>query len=128
MLDLVEMAPCHRFARKAVSIVQYLAKKCNVEIDIERDRLALEGSGRVFKPYTPTFDFLTPNVQGGDSICNYGTTQVIRKLESMKADEAADIQKAGDTMVDHLSFPFPMQGQPMLPIGQELEQSGFALL
>jgi len=103
MLDLIEMAPCHRFAGQAVRILRYVSKKWNVEVDIETDKLALEGFDR-------------------------GAAQTMGELESIKGDGAAAIRKAGDTMVDHLSCPFPMQGQLIPLAGQELEQLGFPLL
>jgi len=128
MLDLVGMAPYHRFAGQAVSILGYLAKKWNVRVDTESEKLVLEGFDRAVKPYTPSADFFVPNVQNGDSVCNEGTAQATRNLESTKTDEAAAMQKAGDTMVDHLCCLFPMRGQPMLRTSQESKQTGFALL
>jgi len=128
MLDLVGMAHCHRFAGQAVSTLRYLAKKWNVKVDIESGRLALEGFDMVDKPYTLSADFFASNIQERDSIYNEETAQATWNLESTKADEATDMQKAGDTMVDHLCWPFPQQGQPKLLTRRVSKQTGFALL
>ena len=128
MLDLVGMAHCHRFAGQAVSTLRYLAKKWNVKVDIESGRLALEGFDMVDKPYTLSADFFASNIQERDSIYNEETAQATWNLESTKADEATDMQKAGDTMVDHLCWPFPQQGQPKLRTRRVSKQTGFALL
>lgn len=43
--DLAEMAPCHHFAEQALSILRYLAKKWNVDVEIPRRKNHQRSSG-----------------------------------------------------------------------------------
>lgn len=126
--DLAEMAPCHHFAEQALNILRYLAKKWNIDVDIESDKMAPEDFDRVVKPYTSSLNFFAPNVQEGDFICDWGTAPRTQKPGIVKTEEATTAQKSGDTMENPLFWPFPMQGRPLLPSGKELGQAGFALL
>lgn len=36
--DLTEMAPCHHFAEQALNILRFLAKKWNIEVNVDIDR------------------------------------------------------------------------------------------
>lgn len=125
--DLAEMAPCHHFAEQALNILRYLAKKWHIDVHIESDKLAPGEFDRVVKPYTSSLNFFAPNVQEGDFICDWGTAPKKQKSDGTKSEGTA-AQEAGDNMDNPLFWPFPMQGRPILPSGQELEQAGFALL
>ena len=97
--DLAEMAPCHHFAEQALSILRYLAKKWNVEVDIPRrtnnntnnnnnnnnSSSAAEAAGGEggedhgdedddlhIRPATSSLNFFVPKVVETDFICDWG--------------------------------------------------------
>ncbi|KAI9163724.1 Nitrogen assimilation transcription factor nit-4 [Paramyrothecium foliicola] len=121
--DLTEMAPCHHFAEQALNILRYLAKKWDIEVDIDAEKLPPEDYDRLVKPYTSSLNFFAPNVQSTDFICDWGPIQPMSGGGDLNA-----AQKSGDNMENPLFWPFPMQGRPMLPSGEELEQAGFEKL
>jgi hypothetical protein len=115
--DLAEMAPCHHFAEQALNILRYLARKWNIDVDIDRGNPPMEDSERLIKPYTNSLNFFAPNVQSEDFICDWG----------VGTGKQPDATMSGDSMENPLFWPFPMQGRPILPTGKDLEQAGFAL-
>jgi len=121
--DLAEMAPCHHFAEQALNILRYLAKKWNIDVDIDVGNTPADEYDRLVKPYTSSLNFFAPNIPEGDFTCDWGAG----KSTDAQADGSA-AQKSGDAMDNPLFWPFPMQGRPMLPSGKELERAGFALL
>ena len=38
ILDLAEMAPCHQFAEQALNILRYLARKWNLDVDVDQGK------------------------------------------------------------------------------------------
>ena len=83
--DLAEMAPCHHFAEQALSILRYLAKKWNVDVDIpqrkgvsasapdaDADADADEDVDANIRSATSSLNFFVPKVVETDFICDWG--------------------------------------------------------
>ncbi|CAH0018245.1 unnamed protein product [Clonostachys rhizophaga] len=121
--DLTEMAPCHHFAEQALNILRYLAKKWNIDVSIDGDKVPPEDYDRLVQPYTSSLNFFAPNIREEDFICNWSS---FRDLANTVHPPSTS--QAAETMENPLFWPFPMQGRPILPYGEELEQAGFALL
>ena len=122
--DLAEMAPCHHFAEQALNILRYLAKKWNIDVDINNDSAPPADDFDTFvKPYTNSLNFFAPNVREQDYICGWGSGE-----DSTAQSGQSVVQKAGENIDNPLFWPFPLQGRPILPIGKALEQAGFSLL
>ncbi|POR36001.1 Nitrogen assimilation transcription factor nit-4, partial [Tolypocladium paradoxum] len=66
--DLAEMVPCHRFAEQALNILRYLAKKWNIDVDIDDSDVKLnpEEYDRLVKPYTSSLNFFARNMGSDD--------------------------------------------------------------
>jgi hypothetical protein len=120
--DLTEMAPCHQFAEQALNILRYLAQKWNIEVDIKNEKLTPEEYDRLVKPHTGSLNFFAPNVRDTDFMCYWGTGQQLSKGGNNT------IQQSAESMENPLFWPFPMQGRPILPCGEALEQAGFAVI
>lgn len=150
--DLTEMAPCHHFAEQALNILRYLAKKWNIEINID-DRRRLEelmkqegkpvpdgtdidegGSGQKRRrmvqqddyntlPLTSSRNFFSPNVREQDFISTFGSA-----MPAPVGSDSPPVARTSDSMENPLFWPFPMQGRPMLPSGDMLTEAGFELL
>ncbi|ODA84200.1 hypothetical protein RJ55_02718 [Drechmeria coniospora] len=126
--DLTEMAPCHRFAEQALNILRYLARKWNVDVDIDTGTtLNPEEYDRLVRPYTSSLNFYTPHMDVEDFICTWGAGEEARELGG-KMDRSPTSSKVAASVENPLFWPFPMQGRPMLPTGKELEEAGFAML
>ncbi|KAF4508938.1 hypothetical protein G6O67_005257 [Ophiocordyceps sinensis] len=121
--DLTQMAPCHHFAEQALNILRYLANKWRIDVGIEdRSKLAPEDYDKLDRPYTRSFNFFSPSTQTGHLLRRWGTGQMV-------SDGEPEVTvKSAESMANPLSWPYPLQGRPMLPSGTELEQAGFALL
>ncbi|KAK0656235.1 fungal-specific transcription factor domain-containing protein [Cercophora newfieldiana] len=133
--DLTEMAPCHFFAEQALNILRFLARKWNIEVDItpteEEKQIRHGGSDfdQTTKPVTSSLNFFSPNVEDSDFNCNWGNSiKAVRKTEQRTGDRGEHIAETASAMENPLFWPFPMQGRPMLPTGEELEKAGFELL
>ncbi|KKP01767.1 hypothetical protein THAR02_06146 [Trichoderma harzianum] len=118
--DLTEMAPCHHFAEQALNILRYLAKKWNIEVNVDGDKVPPEDPDNLVRPYSSSLNFFAPNVQESDFMCGWGAS-----VEMVETLQAPNIKKTAETAENPLFWPFPMQGRPLLPIGPELEQAGF---
>ncbi|KAF4981649.1 hypothetical protein FZEAL_2589 [Fusarium zealandicum] len=121
--DLTEMAPCHQFAEQALNILRYLAQKWDIEVEISGDKLTREEYDRLVKPHTGSLNFFAPNIREGDIMCHWGTGKATASVE-----DTSVVQKTADSMENPLFWPFPMQGRPILPSGNELEQAGFSVI
>lgn len=124
--DLAEMAPCHHFAEQALNILRYLAKKWNINVNIEGESKAAhtEDFDSLVKPYTSSLNFFAPNVREQDLVCDWGSM----KGKKAETGDGPTAKKSGDSMENPLFWPFPMQGRPILPNGHELERAGFMML
>ncbi|KAI2615335.1 fungal-specific transcription factor domain-containing protein [Hypoxylon sp. NC1633] len=70
---LAEMAPCHHFAHQALNILQYLAKKWNVQVDIPPGTDVPEEVEKSVRPATHSLNFFAPNVDEEDFLCAWGS-------------------------------------------------------
>ncbi len=133
--DLSEMAPCHFFAEQALNILRFLAKKWNIEVDV--NPTPTEGRPSVgtaeqidsTRPVTSSLNFFSPNVTNTDFNCSWGKT--IKPASSAQTSTGAKPASVGqmvDVMENPLFWPFPMQGRPILPTGDGLEKAGFELI
>ncbi|RFU76407.1 nitrogen assimilation transcription factor nira [Trichoderma arundinaceum] len=118
--DLTEMAPCHHFAEQALNILRYLAKKWNIEVNVDGDKTPPDDPDTLVRPYSSSLNFFAPNVQESDFMCGWGPSP-----EMVDTLQRPDIKKTAETAENPLFWPFPMQGRPLLPTGKELEQAGF---
>ncbi|OTA99012.1 hypothetical protein M426DRAFT_325523 [Hypoxylon sp. CI-4A] len=73
---LTEMAPCHHFAHQALNILQYLAKKWNIEVDIPPSSGVSEEVDNSVRPATSSLNFFSPNVNEDDFLCSWGSRDV----------------------------------------------------
>ncbi|KAI1765794.1 fungal-specific transcription factor domain-containing protein [Hypoxylon sp. FL1150] len=70
---LSEMAPCHHFAHQALNILQFLAKKWGIEVDIPRNPGATaEDTEKAVRPATSSLNFFAPSVSDEDYLCAWG--------------------------------------------------------
>lgn len=147
--DLTEMVPCHHFAEQALHILRYLAKKWNINVDMDVNKhleeVRHEGGGGDegggmgkgpskqsvdsiktsggLMPVTHSLNFFAPNVREQDYISTFGSA-----MPPPKASTTPPVQRTSDSMENPLFWPFPMQGRPMLPSGSLLKEAGFELL
>jgi hypothetical protein len=124
--DLTEMAPCHHFAEQALNILRHLAKKWNIEIEIHAGKETLTDYDRLLRPYTSSLNFFTPDFREEDFLCTWGSSAATGA--STLGGSTGPVAQAVASMKNPLFWPFPMQGRPMLPTGQQLREAGFALL
>ncbi|RYP10836.1 hypothetical protein DL764_000388 [Monosporascus ibericus] len=81
--DLAEMAPCHHFAKQALSILRYLAKKWNVAVDIPRTNPTVTDDDEdTVQTATSSLNFFVPNVDESDFICNWDPGQPGRPADA----------------------------------------------
>ncbi|KAI1474731.1 nitrogen assimilation transcription factor nirA [Daldinia eschscholtzii] len=73
---LTEMAPCHHFANQALNILQFLAKKWGIEVDIPPGTGATEEIDNSVRPTTSSLNFFAPNVNEDDFLCSWSTRDV----------------------------------------------------
>jgi hypothetical protein len=143
---LTEMTPCHHFAQQALNILRYLAKKWNIEVDIETTAGEMpplqEGVpphlNQDTRPVTSSLNFFAPNFLESDFNCTWGggDGDIAPGVgggggggEDTKAGpKPTDPTQVVDPMENPLFWPFPMQGRPMLPTGKELGEAGFELV
>jgi hypothetical protein len=133
--DLTEMAPCHFFAEQALNILRFLAKKWNIEVDITpaEEEKQLHHSTPKFdqstRPVTSSLNFFSPNVEDSDFNCNWGESiKPGRDTDQRTGVRTDHIKETASALENPLFWPFPMQGRPMLPTGEELEKAGFEVL
>ncbi|KAM3521682.1 hypothetical protein NHJ13051_006099 [Beauveria bassiana] len=127
--DLAEMAPCHHFAEQALNILRFLAKKWNIEVEFgSSNKPVPDDYEKLLKPYTSSLNFFAPNFTAEDFICRWGKASIVADPNLPSPSQGTGLQAAVDNIENPLFWPFPMQGRPMLPTGQELEQAGFAMI
>lgn len=126
--DLTEMAPCHFFAEQALNILRYLAKKWNIDVDIT----SAEGKpdfNQATRPVTSSLNFFSPNVTDSDFNCSWGESiKPGAEVAARTGSRTGSTAKTAEALENPLFWPFPMQGRPMLPTGEELEKAGFELV
>ncbi|KAK4178263.1 fungal-specific transcription factor domain-containing protein [Triangularia setosa] len=131
--DLTEMAPCHHFAEQALNILQFLAKKWNINVEIEaaeanipEDPDLAESS---IRPSTSSLNFFAPDFSESDFNCTWGEANgTALDTEKGQEDKPAGAEHIASSLENPLFWPFPMQGRPILASGKELEEAGFEAL
>jgi hypothetical protein len=152
--DLTEMAPCHHFAEQALNILRHLAKKWNIDIEMDvseklkQEKEEVQQAGREgrgvrqqatrsteltrmtdhsygTRPTTSSLNFFAPNMSENDFITTWGNSV---SLPAPPAPARPPVVRSGDSMENPLFWPFPMQGRPMLPTGEALAEAGFELI
>lgn len=143
--DLTEMAPCHHFAEQALNILRYLAKKWNIEIEMDvprslkREKEKVQGAEATraseltrmkdhdygTRPTTNSLNFFAPNMTENDFITTWGNSMALPVAPT--SGNPPEV-RSGDSMENPLFWPFPMQGRPIMPPGDALEAAGFSLL
>ncbi|KAL1873419.1 hypothetical protein VTK73DRAFT_1010 [Phialemonium thermophilum] len=131
--DLTEMAPCHHFAEQALNILRFLAKKWNIDVDIRTGAQDSAGSDDAVefpgtRPVTTSLNFFAPNVVEQDFICRWGPTAEPDSGPQSGQRAMKMNPQMMKTLENPLFWPFPMQGRPMLPSGDQLTEAGFELL
>lgn len=104
--DLKTMAACHGSAIRARDILKFLAVQWEIEVIIDDEDG--EDLTMVCKPQTTSFNQFCPNIDSSDM------KSTIKPLQSEEENP--------------LFWPFPMQGRPLLGIGEELKHAGFRIL
>ncbi|KAH6607055.1 nitrogen assimilation transcription factor nira, partial [Trichoderma cornu-damae] len=91
--NLAEMAPCHHFAEQALNILRYLAKKWNIDVDVDGDKAPPDDLDNLVRPYPGSLNFFAPNVQESDFMCGWGpSAEMVDTLQApntVKSTEAA---------------------------------------
>ena len=107
--DLKVMAECHAFARRARDILAYLAFHWEVDIVIAYDgddKLKVDPR-MLGKPTSTSANMFAPNVRRED---------MDTRITPAVLDQSP------------LFWPFPLQGRPLLGIGEAMETSGFRIV
>ncbi|KAK1758298.1 nitrogen assimilation transcription factor nit-4 [Echria macrotheca] len=126
--DLTEMAPCHFFAEQALNILRYLAKKWNIDVDVTPSESKIDYD-QATKPVTSSLNFFAPNVADTDFNCSWGdNVKPGREKQLPAGSRTGSVGSTAEALENPLFWPFPMQGRPMLPTGEELEKAGFELI
>ena len=101
--DLKEMAKCHAFADRAIDALHYLAQTWGVDISINKSS----------KDSVDYITFALPDQFSPD----ISILQLLQHIQPVLSSE------------DHPLFsPFPMQGLPVVALGSNLKDGGFAVV
>ena len=123
--DLAEMAPCHQFAEQALHILRYLAKKWSININLDNGETPmLEGLNTIGRRSTSTLTSFAPDISTGDFLCQWGTS----RATTSAAATPNTTREAAENIENPLFSPFPLQGRPVLPYGDNLRAAGFEIL
>ncbi|KAL2268827.1 hypothetical protein VTJ83DRAFT_3673 [Remersonia thermophila] len=156
--DLTEMAPCHPFAEQALDILRALARKWNIDVEVKTRADKDKGAGPVLAgadpssarpaPTSRTFfatsidaaDQGQPGWRSGSPPPWEGRGRPPRggkrrqrgsglpEGEREESEEETAEAWLAEAVSPPLFWPFPLQGRPMMPAGQALEEAGFAFL
>ncbi|KAK0737414.1 fungal-specific transcription factor domain-containing protein [Apiosordaria backusii] len=133
--DLTEMAPCHHFAEQALNILRFLAKKWDINVDIQaaKGEASMERlpdlADSSTRPSTSSLNFFAPNFNESDFSSTWGEGNgTAPGTKQGHEDKPAGAENIASSMQNPLFWPFPMQGRPMLASGKELEAAGFELI
>lgn len=134
--DLTEMAPCHNFAEQALNILRYLAKKWNIDVEIKTasgevmpQTELVDVTHRSTRPVTSSLNFFAPNFVESDFNCVWGSGGTVADAAKLAgAPPPMGAARVAHALENPLFWPFPMQGRPMLPTGDELKEAEFELI
>src|SRR5436853_2977055 len=116
------MAPCHRFAGRAVGILRYLAREWNIDVDMaaKSDGGNVDDPDFTMRPLTTSFNSLAANVMEEDLKCNWG--ELASALTGTPAPTAKTVLGEAASIENPLFCPFLVQGRPILPNEGSLEK------
>jgi hypothetical protein len=84
---------------------------------------------RATRPVTVSLNLFAPNFLESDFNCTWGAgTSGGVPADMTQGDRPKAVAPTVDSMENPLFWPFPMQGRPILPSGEELKEAGFELL
>jgi hypothetical protein len=145
--DLKEMATCHAFAQEAVYILLRLAKKWQINVEMEEEAQATIGSDNNpypapffshhgVRPVTDTTNILAPDAKEHNHHWSFGRTLrqptvrmgIMDQATPVWSIEEGDVAIMPEMVEDPLLWPFPMRRCPMLPARDKLREAGFELL
>ncbi|KAL5603955.1 hypothetical protein FOVSG1_006705 [Fusarium oxysporum f. sp. vasinfectum] len=117
-----EMTPCHHIAEQALHLLRYLAKKWNVDVNIETgtalDPEVYERLGRSFGGIVNCF---SPTMVAQDSISDSVTDKDVGESTSCQLGKTVE-------SLEDLLLPSALQGRPMFSRDEALNKAGFAVL
>lgn len=133
--DLTEMAPCHQFADQALSILKYLAKKWNIDVEIETtggegatQKVTIDRH-QTIRPVASSLNFFVPSVTEDDFDCKWGQGIESGHGAPTRVEvQPGNVKHMANGTENPLFWPFPMQGRPILGTGAELLEAGFELI
>jgi hypothetical protein len=121
--SLAEMTPCHHIAEQAPHILCYLAKKWNVDVDLN--------TGTALKP--EEYERFIRSSAG--SLNSFLLTMIVEDStfhwdmgKEVEGRTSRQLEKMAESVEDPLFWPLLMQRRPVLSKGKELEEAGFAVL
>jgi hypothetical protein len=133
--DLTEMAPCHHFAEQALNILRFLAKKWNIDVDVKKtagdgpQEVALPDPNQATRPVTTSLNFFAPNFVEADFTSSWGNSRASGTgTGAKKGGSPGGAAQMAEELENPLFWPFPMQGRPMLPSGDDLREAGFEFI
>jgi hypothetical protein len=121
--SLTEMTPCHHIAEQAPYILRYLAKKWNINVDIDIGAAPNpEEYERLIRPFGGGLNLFATAIVTEDFIFSLDPGKGVEEMRSRQ------VGKAAESMEDLLFLPFTVQRRPMLSKGKELEEAGFVVM
>jgi hypothetical protein len=121
--SLAEMTTCHHIAEQALHIIRYLAKKWNIDVNIETGAaLNPEEYERLVRSFSGILNLFTPTMVAQGSISDFATDKDVRETTSCQ------LGKAAESMEGLLFLPSALPGRPMFSKDEALEEAGFAVL
>jgi hypothetical protein len=120
---LTEMTRCHYTADQALHLLRHLAKKWNINVNIETGTaLDPEEYERLARSFGGIVNFFSPTMVAQDLISDSVTDKDAREITSCQPG------KAVENLEDLLFLPSAMQGRPMFSKVEALVEAGFAVL
>lgn len=104
---LKEMTGCHGFAKRGLDILYYFIGHWKIDFQLEDSPGRSEDYKEVCKPKSTSMNLFCPNIASVDAI--NGISRV----------------KMGENPI---FWAYPLQGRPLLDVGENLEGAGFRLL
>jgi hypothetical protein len=118
-----EMTSCHHIAEQALHLLRYLAKKWNINVNIETSAaLDLEEYERLDRSFGGMINFFPTTMVAQDSISDFVTDKDVREKTSR------GLGKAVENWGGLLFLPSVMEGRLMFSSDEALEGAGFAVL
>jgi hypothetical protein len=120
---LTEMTHCHHIAEQALHLLRHLAKKWNINVNIETSAaLDPEEYERLVRLFGGVVNFFSPTMVAQDFISDSIADKDLNETTSCQPG------KAVENLKDLLFLPSAMQGRLMFSKDEALEEAGFAVL